>query len=82
MMKPSMDATKRQAYLDALYEALMTGARRVVFQDRIIEFNTPDEIKSAIAELNRVDAAADPASEVAKNAPPRQIRMVLNGGSY
>jgi len=81
-MLPTFDSTKRQELCDALYEALLTGTRRVVFQDRIIEFNTPDEIKAAIAELNRIDTAAVPTSEAAKNAPPRQIRMIMGGGTY
>ncbi|MDD0852987.1 hypothetical protein HBN50_07760 [Halobacteriovorax sp. GB3] len=44
-------SAEKQQYLKKLEEALYTGAQKVKFKDREIEFHSPNQIKTLINEL-------------------------------
>jgi len=52
-----IDITELQSMLDALKRAKYAGLRRVQFTDRLVEYNTVDDMRKAIADLEMEIAA-------------------------
>jgi hypothetical protein len=46
-----IDVSELQSMLDALKRAKYAGLRRVQFTDRLVEYNTIDDMRKAIADL-------------------------------
>jgi hypothetical protein len=47
-----------QSMRDALQRALFSGTRRVQFSDRAVEFNSVDDMRKALADIDAAIAAA------------------------
>ena len=51
-------ATELQTMRDALQRAIFSGTRRVQFTDRAVEYNTIDEIRKALADIDTAIATS------------------------
>ena len=45
-------ATELQTMRDALQRAIFSGTRRVQFTDRAVEYNSVDDMRKALADVN------------------------------
>ena len=50
--------TELEAMRDALQRAIFSGTRRVQFTDRAIEYNSIDDMRKALADINNAIAKA------------------------
>jgi hypothetical protein len=50
--------TELQAMRDALQRAIFSGTRRVQFTDRAVEYNSIDDMRKALADLDQAITAA------------------------
>ena len=51
-------ATELQTMRDALQRAIFSGTRRVQFTDRAVEYNTIDDMRKALADIDAAISAA------------------------
>ena len=51
-------ATELQTMRDALQRAIFSGTRRVHFTDRAVEYNSVDDMRKALADVNAAIAGA------------------------
>jgi len=60
-----IQAAELQTMRDALQRAIFSGTRRVQFSDRAVEYNSIDDMRKALADIDAATAAAsgaEPAS--------------------
>ena len=51
-------ATELQTMRDALQRAIFSGTRRVQFTDRAVEYNSVDDMRKALADIDKAIATA------------------------
>ncbi len=71
--------TYTEAQLQALRDALARGERRVTFADKTVEYRSVEELKQAIAEVERAMHQDAVATGLYPRAP-RQIRVTTCKG--
>jgi hypothetical protein len=57
-----INATELQSMRDALQRAIFSGTRRVQFTDRAVEYNSVDDMRKALADLDTTIATASGAA--------------------
>jgi hypothetical protein len=60
--------TELQSMRDALQRAIFSGTRRVQFTDRAVEYNSVDDMRKALADIN---------AEIAKASGPTPSNFSL-----
>ena len=53
-----INVTELQAMRDALQRAIFSGTRRVQFTDRAVEYNSVDDMRKALADIDAAIAKA------------------------